>query len=229
MNDRNDRSGHAFISHDPDDGQAADCLQHLLEVAGIRVWRDAADLLPGQDRRTEIRKAISEGALVFIACFSRNSLARSRSVQNEELLLAVEQLRMRLPDDPWLIPVRFDDSRVPDIEIGGGRTLASLESADLFGDGAEAAAERVVVTVSRLLGGNVHPVTHGDRPDVGTRPVPAAEGARWAGKRTRTRSERRGVEGPFAKATAIGTVVLVVLTYLLLAYAANWPPFGHGK
>jgi hypothetical protein len=83
---------HAFISHDPEDGRAADWLQHTLEAAGIRVWRDAADLLPGQDRRSEIRKAISEGALVFIACFSRFSLARPRSIQNEELLLAVEQL-----------------------------------------------------------------------------------------------------------------------------------------
>jgi TIR domain len=77
VNSRDDHRGHAFISHDPEDGQAADWLQHTLEAAGIRVWRDAVDLLPGQDRRAEIRKAISEGALVFIACFSRFSLNRS--------------------------------------------------------------------------------------------------------------------------------------------------------
>jgi hypothetical protein len=226
VNERDDHPGHAFISHDPEDRRTADWLQHILEAAGIGVWRDAVDLLPGQDRRSEIRKAISGGALVFIACFSRYSLARPRSIQNEELLLAVEQLRMRQLDDPWLIPVRFDDCRVPDIEIGGGRTLASLEPADLFGDGAEVAAERVVATVGRLLGGEVRTVTQRGRPDVGTRPVPAASAAGRAGKRT---SAPSGHEGLFAKVTAIGTVVLVALTYLLLAYAVNWPPFGHGR
>jgi hypothetical protein len=229
VNSRDDRRGHAFIAHDPEDGQAADCLQHILEAAGIRVWRDAVDLLPGQDRRAEIRKAISEGALVFIACFSRSSVARPRSIQNEELLLAVEQLRMRLPDDPWLIPVRFDDCRVPDIEIGGGRTLASLEPADLFGDGAEAAAERVVATIGRLLGSDVRAVPQPGRPDPGRLPVPAALGVGRAEKRTSARSKREGREGLFAKVTAMGTLVLVALTYLLLAYAAHWPPFGHGR
>lgn len=229
MNKRDGRPGHAFISHAPEDWRTADWLQHILEAAGIRVWRGSVDLLPGQDRRTEIRKAISEGALVFIACFSRYSLARPRSIQNEELLLAVEQLRMRLPADPWLIPVRFDDCLVPDIEIGGGRTLASLESANLFGDAAEAAAERVVATVCRLLGSDVRTVPERGRPDVGSRSAPTAPGSGQPGKRTSARFRREGREGLFAKVTAIGTVALVALTYLLLAYSVGWPPFGHGR
>jgi hypothetical protein len=229
VNNRDDRPRHAFISHDPEDERTADWLQHILEAAGIRVWRDTVDLLPGQDRRAEIRKAISEGALVFIACFSRFSLARPSSIQNEELLLAVEQLRMRLPDDPWLIPVRFDDCRVPNIEIGGGRTLASLEPADLFSDGAESAAKRVVATVGRLLGSDVRAVTQPGRPDVGRERVPAALEVGREGERPPARSRREGGEGLSAKVTAIGTLVLVALTYLLLAYAAHWAPFGHSR
>jgi hypothetical protein len=229
VNNREGRPGHAFISHDPEDGPTADWLQHVLETAGIQVWRDAVDLLPGQDRRLEIRKAISEGALVFIACFSRYSLYRPRSIQNEELLLAIEELRMRLPDDPWLIPVRFDDCGVPDIEIGGGRTLASLEPADLFGDGAEAAAERVVTTARRLLGRGVRNTSQLSRPVAYMRPTSPVRVVGRAGKRPSGRSERAGGEGPFAAVTAIGTVVLVALTYLVLAYAVHWPPFGHGK
>jgi hypothetical protein len=225
VNNRDDHPGHAFISHDPEDGRTADWLQHILEGAGIRVWRDAVDLLPGQNRRVEIRKAIGEGTLVFIACFSSISLARPRSIQNEELLLAVEQLRMRLPDDPWLIPVRFDDCRVPDIEIGGGRTLTSLEPADLFGDGAETAVEQIVATVGRLLGNEVRTLPQSGDPDAGKRLVP---GAGRAGKRPSRHSRREGSEGVFTKATAIGTLVLIVLTYLLLAYTVSWPPFGHG-
>jgi hypothetical protein len=216
------------VSHDTEDARTAEWLQGILEAAGIRVWRDAVDLLPGQDRRAEIRKAIGEGTLVFIACFSCRSLARSRSIQNEELLLAIEQLRMRLPDDPWLIPVRFDDCRVPDFEIGGGRTLTSLEPADLFGDGAQVAAERIIATADRLLGSERRPQAQPGHPDAGKRPVLAAPGAIRAGKRPAALSRLGGSEGVFTKMTAIGTLVVVALTYLLLAYTAHWPPFGHG-
>ena len=52
----------------------------LLEAAGIPVWRDTADLWPGEDWRMNIRRAITDNALVFIACFSLVSLARSSGV-----------------------------------------------------------------------------------------------------------------------------------------------------
>jgi hypothetical protein len=71
-----------------------------------------------------------------------------------------------------------------------------------------AAAERVIAAVSRLLGSDVRTVRQRGRPDVGRRPVPAAPGAGRAGKRTSARSQREGGEGLFAKVTAIGTVLL---------------------
>ena len=89
--------------------------------------------------------------MAFIACFSSHSVTRQKSHQNEELLLAVEQLRSRQPDDPWLIPVRFDDCAIPDRDLGGGRTLASLQQVDLFGANRDAAAARLVAAVKRLL------------------------------------------------------------------------------
>jgi TIR domain len=102
--------GHAFISYVREDTQAVDKLQSVLEAAGVRVWRDnTADLWPGQDWRTRIRQAITADALAFIACFSRNSVRRGKTYQNEELTLAVEQVRQRQPSDSWLIPVRLDD------------------------------------------------------------------------------------------------------------------------
>jgi len=99
-------AGHAFISYVREDAHRADQLQRVLEAAGVPVWRDTADLWPGQDWRENIRRAITHNALVFLACFSRRSLARQVSYQNEELVLAIEQLRLRRRDDPWLIPVR---------------------------------------------------------------------------------------------------------------------------
>ena len=81
------------------------------------MWRDTANLWPGEDWRMKIRHAITGNAFVFIACFSSHSIARVKSRQHEELSLAVDQLRMRRPDVPWLIPVRFDGCSVPDYDL----------------------------------------------------------------------------------------------------------------
>ena len=152
--------GHAFISYGRQDAQRVDALQQILTRAGIRVWRDTADLWPGQDWKTEIRRAIGEDALVFIACFSREGLARARSYQNTELLLAIEELQRRRPDPPWLIPVRFDDCKIPDLDIGGGRMLPSLQSADLFGDRYDQNSQRLIQVIQRIL--RATPVTPAD-------------------------------------------------------------------
>ena len=143
--------GHVFISYVREDGAHVDWLQDSLETAGIRVWRDTADLWPGEDWRAKIRRAITDDALVFIACFSRNSLNRKVSYQNEELTLAIGQMRLRRPDCPWLIPVRFDECEIPEWDIGDGRTLASLQRADLFGNGVSKSFERLVAAILRIL------------------------------------------------------------------------------
>lgn len=142
---------YAFISYVREDSQAVDQLQRALETVGIRVWRDTADLWPGEDWRAKIRHAITNDALVFIACFSHQSLAREQSYQNEELALAIDQLRLRRPDIPWLIPVRFDECDIPNYDIGMGRTLSTLQRADLFGDNFDSGALRLVTAVLRIL------------------------------------------------------------------------------
>jgi RNA polymerase sigma-70 factor (sigma-E family) len=143
--------GHAFMSYVREDSAEVDALQKALEEAGIPVWRDTSSLWPGENWKAKIRTAINADALVFIACFSTNSAARQRSYQNEELMLAIDQLRQRRPDDPWLIPVRLDDCDVPDFELGAGRTLGAINRADLFGPNRDQATRRVVEAVRRLL------------------------------------------------------------------------------
>jgi len=149
---RGDVAGHVFISYVREDSHQVDLLHRTLKAARIPVWRDAADLWPGEDWRGEIRRAITGDALVFIACFSRASLARDSSYQNEELTLAIEQMRFRRPGKPWLIPVRFDECEIPDWDIGGGRTLTSIQHVDLFGDLSGDATARLVEAVLRILG-----------------------------------------------------------------------------
>ncbi len=143
---------HAFICYSPADTAAADRIQSALENAGVRVWRDTTMISPGQDWRAVIRQAISEGAIAFLACFSGEGLATERSLAHEELLWAVDEMRQRNPVVPWLIPVRLDDCEIPDIGIGAGRTLRSLQSADLFGAGQDEHLARLVTAVKAILG-----------------------------------------------------------------------------
>ena len=145
-------AGHAFLSYVRQDSTQVERLQRALQEAGIPVWRDKTDLWPGEDWQAKIREAITDDALAFIACFSGNSLARIKSYQNEELALAVEQLRLRQPEQPWLIPVRFDDCQIPERDLGGGRRLSSLHWIDLFGDAFDEGTARLVAAIRRILG-----------------------------------------------------------------------------
>lgn len=144
--------GHAFLSYVREDSTMVDQFEQALHIAGIPVWRDTSDLWPGEDWREKIREAITDNALVFIACFSTNSLARVKSYHNAELALAVEELRLRRPEQPWLIPVRFDDCEIPDRDIGGGRRLSSLQWVDVFGSSFDTGIERLVAVIRRILG-----------------------------------------------------------------------------
>lgn len=144
-------AGHAFISYAAQDSLPADRLQELLQGAGIPVWRDTDNLWAGEDWRTNIRRAISRDALVFLACFSRGRGAEAKGRHHEELVLAIDELRLRRPDRPWLIPVRFDDCQVPDLHIGGSRSLHDIQPADLFGDRYERNAHRLTQAIQRIL------------------------------------------------------------------------------
>ena len=68
----------------------------------------------------------------FIACFSAKSIARTRSYQNEELVLAIEELRLRPANRIWLIPVLLSECKVPDRDIGGVRRWISIQWAALY-------------------------------------------------------------------------------------------------
>lgn len=119
-------AGHVFISYVREDSGVVDRLQEALKAAGIPVWRDITDLPLGLDWRAQIRAAITDGALAFLACFSDTAVRRDRTEQRRELLLAVEEYQRRQPDRPWLIPARLTDCRLPDVDLGAGRTLADL-------------------------------------------------------------------------------------------------------
>ena len=143
----------AFISYVSEDSERVDELERHLNRAGIAVWRDRGNLKPGQDWKLEIRKAIKNNELAFLACFSDHSARRAKTVQNEELALAAEEFRLRPPGTQWLFPVRFDPVEIPAFDLGAGRDLStSLQWTDLFGHENVGNLIQLVSTIRDLLG-----------------------------------------------------------------------------
>lgn len=182
----------AFICYAHEDSENVDKLQRRLEEAGIPVWRDRDELWPGENWDAKIRRAITDNAFVFIACFSRASLARVKSYQNEELTQAAEQARLRSPDDIWIIPVRFDECDIPDLIIGAGRTFRGIHRADIFGHHEHKDIERLVESILRILPrtADVSTVT---TPNYAPEPRQKTAAKHGENERTDRRARSRGV------------------------------------
>lgn len=129
-------------------------LARALERSGVEPWLDRTRLAPGTRWREAIRDAIRSGAL-FVACFTRHSNARERSYMNEELTLAIDELRQRPTDRSWFIPVVLDGGEVPARPISAAETLRDLQWVDLAHDW-EAGVHAIVrlATESIRTGGN---------------------------------------------------------------------------
>lgn len=124
---------HIFISYVRENEAVVERLSSELRAAGANVWLDRYSITPGQRWQDSIRQAIQSGAF-FLACFSEEYLAKQRSYMSEELVLAIDELRLRPTDRGWFIPVRLADCSIPDRPIGGGETLRAIQWVDLFSD-----------------------------------------------------------------------------------------------
>jgi hypothetical protein len=88
---------------------------------------------PGQRWQKAIEDAIRSGAF-FIACFSEAYTARTRSYMNEELSIAIEEVRLRPEEASWFIPLRLDDCEIPNRRIGPTSSVRSFQRLDMFPD-----------------------------------------------------------------------------------------------
>ncbi len=120
----------AFISYVYENAKAVDMLYHALTSRGISVWLDRNDIDPGVRWKQAIRQAIQTGSF-FIACFSKEYNERSETYMNEELIVAIEVLRLRSIDDGWFIPIMLNECEIPTRNIGGGETLKDLQRINL--------------------------------------------------------------------------------------------------
>lgn len=124
---------HVFVSYVRDDSSIVDRLCSDLLNQGINTWVDRENLYPGQRWKSAIRQAISDGAF-FVSCFSKSFTERVKSYMNEEILLAIDELRQRPTDRVWFIPVKLTECEIPDRTIGGGETLKDLQYVELYKD-----------------------------------------------------------------------------------------------
>ena len=83
-----------FISYVNENIEIVKKLYQELKAHGIEVWLDRNDIAPGARWKREIKQAIQQGAF-FIACFSKEYYERDRTYMNEELTIAIEELRLR--------------------------------------------------------------------------------------------------------------------------------------
>ena len=118
-----------FISYVRQDSKFVDKLVSVLEANGLDVWLGRNDLAPGQPWETAIAEAIREG-WKFLSIHSRKRLARDRTQANTELAIAIEEFSKMEVNSGWLIPIRIDDSKIPNRPLGGGMNLLDLQICD---------------------------------------------------------------------------------------------------
>jgi hypothetical protein len=120
-----------FLSYVRDDSVTVDRLANALRRHQIDVWLDREDILPGQRWKDAIRQAIRSGSH-FIACFSTHYTSRPKTYMNEELTLAIDELRQLSQSRVWFVPVLLDRCEIPDIGIGRNETLRDFQYVTLF-------------------------------------------------------------------------------------------------
>ena len=139
---------HVFISYVRENQDLVDSLCQDLENHGVKVWLDRKAIKPGARWKTAIREAIRHGNF-FIACFSNEFTSKTKSYMNEELTLAIEELRKYTYDQEWFIPVLLSECDVPARSIGAGETLLDINWVALYDDW-DAGIQRILSVIKPI-------------------------------------------------------------------------------
>jgi outer membrane protein assembly factor BamD (BamD/ComL family) len=112
MADETKRPLKVFLCHASGDKPAVRDLYKRLLVEGVDAWLDQEKLLPGQDWRVEIPRAVKESDVVVI-CLSNKSITKEGYVQ-KEIKFALDSAEEKPEDTIFLIPARLEDCVVPE-------------------------------------------------------------------------------------------------------------------
>jgi formylglycine-generating enzyme required for sulfatase activity len=100
-----------FLCHAHEDADRVRALYTRLKKAGIEVWLDKENLLPGTNWDSLIRKAVRE-ADVVIVCLSKQFNAGG--YRQLEVQIALEEAMKKRPDSIFIIPARLEECDTPD-------------------------------------------------------------------------------------------------------------------
>ncbi len=120
-----------FISYMREDRRPVNDLVAVMEANGLAPWIDRSDVQTGAAWRTEVRQMIA-GSGYVVACFSSAYGAKRRSFFNREVKIALRLLDEVHAGYDWLLPVRLDNTPLPQISVEEG-ALSDLHYTDLFG------------------------------------------------------------------------------------------------
>jgi hypothetical protein len=114
---------HAFLCHSHADRHAVHALYLRLCRDSVRAWLDHENLLPGQNWKIEIRRAILTSDVVIV-CLS-HSFNQQAGFRHEEINIALEKASLFPADEIYIVPVRLEKCDMPE-------SLRHLHRVDLF-------------------------------------------------------------------------------------------------
>ncbi len=103
----NETKPKVFLSYAHEDIGMAKRLSSDLKRFGLNIWIDFESLLPGQNWKVTIEKAINQSQF-YLLLLSSNSVTKRGFIQ-KEMKLAFEMLEQCSEDDIFMIPARLDD------------------------------------------------------------------------------------------------------------------------
>ena len=104
-----------FAFAEEDDEKTYDIYLKLMDL-GYDPWMYSKDGLGGEKWKEKIEQKIRESDKVII-CFSKQSVVKDGFFQ-KELKIAIDEYEEKPKDTIYLIPIRLDDCKVPDILVG---------------------------------------------------------------------------------------------------------------
>jgi hypothetical protein len=101
-----------FLIHTHVDREAVHDLYARMKRDGIKAWLDTEKLLPGQDWKREIRRAILMSDIVIV-CLSRK-FNKHKGYCQEELEIALRKASFLPNGEVFIIPVRLEECDMPE-------------------------------------------------------------------------------------------------------------------
>lgn len=117
------RPVNVFLIHTHHDREFVHKLYSRLVKDGVNAWLDTERLLPGQDWRNEIRRAILMSDLAVI-CLSKQFIQHQGFCQ-EEIKIALEKTNLLPNGEVFIVPTRLEECDAPE-------SLNRLQRVDLF-------------------------------------------------------------------------------------------------